>query len=156
MIAIDPDAKAPGRPRWFDLDAPAMQAALADHPQLIGWVARTDDIDDALLRTTIALGPSQTMTRGDFSWRITIPEDGSRAAGGVLPTLIQWSTDAHPSDRLPEAGVTLSRSRPRIRSPTRFAPRSKALRLSDALKVTYAAAPRIAAMLRTPRGLVSI
>ncbi len=156
IIAIDPDAKAPGRLRWFDLDAPATQAALADHPQLLAWVARTDDIDDALLRTTIALGRSHTMHRGDWSWRITIPEDGSRAAGGVLPTLIQWSTDAHPCDRLPEAGVTLSQIAAAHPEPDSIREALKALKLGDALQVTYAAAPRIAAMLRTPRGLVSI
>ncbi|HEV7915404.1 MAG TPA: VOC family protein, partial [Albitalea sp.] len=45
IIAIDPQAAAPGRVRWFDLDAPALQAQLAEGPQLIHWVMRCDDID---------------------------------------------------------------------------------------------------------------
>jgi hypothetical protein len=156
IIAIDPDASNPKRPRWFDLDKPSMQSALADKPQLIGWVARTGDIDDALMRCTIAQGVAHRMTRGDWTWRITIPEDGSRPAGGVLPTLIQWEGDAHPADRLPEAGVSLSQIAAAYPEPDSIREALKALKLSDAMQVTYAAQPRLAAMLRTPRGLVSI
>jgi len=156
IIAIDPDAETPRRKRWFDLDSPAMQQALAVKAQLIGWVARTDDIDDALMRTTIALGPLHSMRRGDWAWRITIPGDGERVAGGVLPTLIQWSTDAHPCDRLPEAGVSLSQIAAAHPEPDSMREALKALKLSDAMHVTYAEVPRLAAMLRTPRGLVSI
>jgi hypothetical protein len=156
IIAIDPDAAAPRRPRWFDLDAPSMQAALTDKPQLIAWVAHTDDIDDALMRCTIAPGVAHRMTRGDWSWRITIPEDGVRPAGGVLPTLIQWSTDAHPCDRLPESGVSLSQIAAAHPEPDSMREALKALKLAETMHVTYAAAPRLAAMLRTPRGLVSI
>jgi glyoxalase-like protein len=156
ILAIDPDGKAPARKRWFDLDTPAMQAALADKPQVIGWSARSDDIDDALMRSTIPPGAVHRMTRGDLAWRITIPEDGVRPAGGVLPTLIQWSTDAHPADRLPEAGCSLSQIASAHPEPDSIRAALKALRLTEAMQVTYAAAPRIAVMLRTPRGLVSI
>ncbi|HNK19693.1 MAG TPA: VOC family protein, partial [Piscinibacter sp.] len=44
IIAIDPDAPAPARRRWFDLDDAAMQAALTAGPRLIHWVARCDDL----------------------------------------------------------------------------------------------------------------
>ena len=43
LIAIDPDASPPSRPRWFDLDDPDMQAHLAAAPTLVHWVARTAD-----------------------------------------------------------------------------------------------------------------
>src|SRR4051794_9510111 len=51
VIAIDPDGKTPSRPRWFDLDAPAMQERLARSPALVHWVARTDDITHAIEAT---------------------------------------------------------------------------------------------------------
>ncbi|MEP7061351.1 MAG: VOC family protein [Betaproteobacteria bacterium] len=156
ILAIDPDAKAPARKRWFDLDTPSMQAALADKPQVIGWAARSDDIDDALMRSAIPPGATHTMTRAGLTWRITIPEDGVRPAGGVLPALIQWSTDEHPADRLPEAGCSLSQIAAAHPEPDSIRAALKALRLSEAMQVTYAEAPRIAVMLRTPRGLVSI
>jgi len=50
IIAIDPDGSKPGRPRWFDLDDPAMQAQLAERPRLIHWAARTHDLDAAGIR----------------------------------------------------------------------------------------------------------
>ena len=41
IIAIDPQAPPPGRPRWFGLDDPALQARLAEAPRLIHLVARS-------------------------------------------------------------------------------------------------------------------
>ena len=42
IIAIDPGAPPPPRPRWFWLDEPAQTARLAGSPGPIGWVVRTD------------------------------------------------------------------------------------------------------------------
>ncbi|MBL8477737.1 MAG: VOC family protein, partial [Sterolibacteriaceae bacterium] len=49
LIAIDPQASPPGRPRWFDLDRLELPV---DRPRLIHWVARSDDI----VRDTAACG----------------------------------------------------------------------------------------------------
>ena len=43
IIAINPLARAPDRIRWFDLDQPALQQAIAAGPALIHWVARCGD-----------------------------------------------------------------------------------------------------------------
>src|SRR3982750_3587887 len=56
VIAIDPAAPAPGRPRWFDLDEPRMRASLTDGPRLAHYVARTDDIDALRVRAGMDLG----------------------------------------------------------------------------------------------------
>ena len=64
LIAIDPEAAAPARPRWFDLDRPAMRALLAQQPRLIHWVARTDDIEAARRASPIDPGPVHAMSRG--------------------------------------------------------------------------------------------
>ena len=45
VIAIDPEAPAPGRARWFDLDSPAMRERLAAGPALVTWAVRSDDIE---------------------------------------------------------------------------------------------------------------
>src|SRR5262249_9761207 len=45
IIAIDPEAPKPRRPRWFDLDDIALQSELTERPQLVHWVARTTDIE---------------------------------------------------------------------------------------------------------------
>src|SRR4051812_37960102 len=48
VLAIDPAAPRPARPRWFSLDTPGMQALLARGPALIHWVDRVPDIEAAL------------------------------------------------------------------------------------------------------------
>ena len=156
VLAIDPEAPPPGRPRFFDLDRPAMRDALANGPRLIGWAARTDDLDDALMRATIAPGVALRLTRGDLAWRLTVPEDGSRPEGGVLPALIEWAPGVHPVERMAESGVTLVELAASHPSPAAIREALGAWKLGDAMAVSYAATPRLAAMLRTPRGLVSL
>ncbi len=106
LIAIDPEAPAPARPRWFALDTPAMAALLARGPALIHWVMRTADLESALREY-----PEQVqildLERGDYRWRIGVPRDGQLPCGGDCPTLIQWQGDLHPADRLPESGCAL-------------------------------------------------
>lgn len=104
LIAIDPAAPPPGRPRWFGLDDPALQERLAQRPRLIHWVARSDDL---AREATPAQGEILSMRRGDFRWRITVPADGRLPGAGKLPSLIQWDVPFHPADRLPESGCTL-------------------------------------------------
>lgn len=104
LIAIDPAAARPSRPRWFGLDGPALQARLAERPRLIHWVARSDDLARDVAP---AHGEILAMQRGDFRWRIAVPADGSLPAGGRAPTLIQWDVPCHPAERLPVSGCTL-------------------------------------------------
>ncbi len=151
VIAVDPDGATPSRPRWFDLDEPRMKAALAEGPHLAHWVARTNDIDAAVARLP-GLGTITSMARGDFSWRITIPDDGHRPGRGLVPTLIQWSDARHPSDRLPDAGLRLAAIAGEHALPETIRAEIAALGLADTMKVTYAKSPRLAAMIRTPRG----
>ena len=107
VISVDPAAPAPGRPRWFDMDAPALRERLARGPALIHWVERTASLEAELEAyppgfEIIAFG------RGNYRWRMALRPDGARPAGGTLPTLIQWE-GAHPADSLPESGVRLER-----------------------------------------------
>jgi hypothetical protein len=105
VIAIDPDAPAPARPRWFGLDTPAMHARLAKGPALIHWVDRTDDLEGALARYPEKV-EILSLARGSYRWRIGVPPDGRLPANGGAATLIQWD-DAHPWDALPDTGVSL-------------------------------------------------
>jgi hypothetical protein len=105
VIAPNPQAPAPNRARWFELDRLAPSAP----PRLAGWVARTDDIAAAAAAASLPLGPIETMTRGALTWRITIPEDGRLVLDGAAPSLIQWSTTGHPAAGLPDAGCALER-----------------------------------------------
>src|SRR2546428_8393219 len=102
VIAIDPEAVAPARPRWFGLDTAALRAELQTAPRLIHWVARTDDIVAARRACPVDCGEIQAMARGAFEWRITIPADGHLPGGGVLPTLIQGADEDHPGGAVPD------------------------------------------------------
>ena len=155
VIAVDPKGKTPQRPRWFDLDEPRMKAALAEGPQLVHWVARTNDIAAAVLRLP-SLGVITPMARGNLSWRITIPEDGHRPGRGLVPTVIEWPDLHHPADTLADSGRTLAAIAGEHPEPGAVRADIAALGLSDFLKVTYAKSPRLAAMIRTPRGVATI
>jgi glyoxalase-like protein len=156
VIAIDPDAVAPSRARWFGLDTAALQSALREAPRLIHWVARTDDIVAARCACPVDCGEVHAMTRGAFEWRITIPADGHLPGGGVLPTLIQWSDERHPADAMPDAGIRLVALAGAHPEPDAIRSALAALSLSGTIQVTYAATPRLATMLRTPRGPVTL
>jgi hypothetical protein len=156
IIAIDPDATPPARPRWFDLDEPRMRARLIESPALIHWVARSRDIEAAAAQSSVDLGTITPMRRGNYAWRLTIPADGHLPERGLVPTLIQWSDQRHPAEALPDAGLRLVALAGEHTEPAPVRRALVALGLGDTLKVTYGRTPRLAAMLRTPRGTVTL
>lgn len=156
VIAIDPDGMVPARARWFELDRPEMQAQLRASPRLINWAARTADIDGARRACPVDPGPAHSMSRGEFKWRITIPDDGHLPGGGVLPTLIAWPDARHPTDAMPDARVRLATFAASHPEPGPMRTALAALGVGDALRVTFAAETRLAAMLHTPRGTVTL
>jgi len=156
VIAIDPEGVNPARPRWYDLDEPRMRAALAEGPRLIHWAAQTDDIEAAKAHARIDLGAVHPVSRGDLHWRITIPDDGHLPGAGLVPTLIQWPDGTNPADRLADSGIRLVALAGEHPDPAAIRAAIASLGLSETLKVTYGRHPRLAAMLRTPRGIVTL
>lgn len=109
VIAIDPQAPQPGRPRWFDLDQPTLRQRLAEGPGLIHWVARVPSLDAALAywrSEGVDAGEAVEASRGALRWRIALRADGRRLRREALPVLIEWGA-AHPTDSLPDQGVQL-------------------------------------------------
>ncbi|HTR58837.1 MAG TPA: VOC family protein [Casimicrobiaceae bacterium] len=156
VIAIDPEAPPPSRPRWFALDTPAMRAAIAEAPRLIHWVARCEDIDAAVRASSIDPGRVHPMERGPFRWRITIPDDGHLPGGGLVPTLIQWADTHHPVDTMPDRDLQLAALAGAHPEPSAIRAVLAALGLGETLRVTFDAQPRLAALLQGPRGLVTV
>jgi hypothetical protein len=125
VIAVDPqaaampDATADGdtpRPRLFALDDPATHARLENGPYLSHWVARVERPKRLSLwqaQYPQRIAPIVPMTRGDFTWGLSVPDDGAfpgweGTGDGVLPSLIQWDSPRHPSDLLPATGIVLT------------------------------------------------
>lgn len=106
IIAIDPEAPPPARPRWFSLDDPALQSRLTGGPGLVHWVARAGDLAAARDRLGDRVGDLLDLERGDYRWRIGVPPDGALPEQGAFPTLIEWR-GPHPAQRLPDLGVRL-------------------------------------------------
>jgi hypothetical protein len=113
IIAIDPDAPAPGRARWFGLDDVCLQAALRARPRLLHVVARSTQLE-ATLAALSELGvdagrpvaAERASAHGLLSWRIAGRADGQLLFGGALPTLIEWQ-GAHPTEHMPPSPVAL-------------------------------------------------
>jgi hypothetical protein len=157
VIAIDPDAPAPTRARWFDLDEPRMRAALSDGPRLVHFVARTDGIDAQRAKSPVELGDVTPMSRGDMRWRMTIPADGHLPGRGLVPTLIEWPPGArHPAQMLPDHGLSLVALAGEHPDPAPIRAALARLALDEDVKVTFGQSPRLAAMIRTPRGVVTL
>ncbi|MBA3908914.1 MAG: polyphosphate kinase [Rhodobacter sp.] len=103
VIAVDPDAPAPGRPRWFDMDR------FTGSPRLKNWVAGCDDLTAELALGPVGIGKPMALQRGDYRWRMAVPDDGRLPFDGGFPGLIQWEGAAHPARALPETGLRLAR-----------------------------------------------
>ena len=104
VIAIDPDAPPPVRPRWFALDRRAER-----RPRLATWIVRTDDLDGALARLPRECGPAVGLERDGLRWRLSVPEDGSMPFDGAFPTVIEWPMRPLPATRMAERGAALER-----------------------------------------------
>lgn len=107
IISIDPDAPEPSRVRLFTLDEPLTQTRTAEKPRALCWVVNTDDLDAVIAASPVDLGEVVEMSRGDLSWRLTVPTDGSLPEDGLLPAFIEWSKQPHPSTGMQDVGIEL-------------------------------------------------
>lgn len=156
VIAVDPAAAPPGRPRWFELDTREMRARLEQGPALVTWVVRADDLEAAIVATASGRPDILDLARGDFRWRIGVPASGSLSQSGISPTVIQWKTH-HPAEVLPDAGCRLEKLV--LRHPqaaaTLHALRLAGLSADDPIEA-YDGPPALEAHIRTPKGIVVI
>lgn len=159
LIAVDPASQIPFMKRWFGLDTPDVQERIALRPRLLGWVARTTEIDVLSARTGGLLGGVHRMARGDFSWRITIPDDGYPVEAGLIPSLIQWDCPVHPSERLTEAGCRFEWMEGAHPNPGKVAYLLNELDVQNAMKVTPTppySGMTMCAYFRTPGGMKTL
>ena len=105
VMAVDPEAAKPARPRWMSLDQPATRALLDEGPALIQAVESTADLEGEVARSADAL-EILSFARGPYRWRMAVTRDGSLPGGGRGRTFIQWDS-AHPTADFPDSGCRL-------------------------------------------------
>ncbi len=153
IIAIDPDAAAPTRRRWFGMD----DLDLSGGPRLVHMVGRSPMLDmHRWGLITVGCKPGDPVRagrdtpQGPLAWQILVREDGQLDCGGALPTLIQWE-GRHPTDAMPDSGVVLA-SLTLNGVPDRA---RDVLRLRG-VAVSSAPGPALQAVMNTPRGDVML
>jgi hypothetical protein len=147
VIAPDPSAPRPAWPRWFDLDR------FSGPPRLTNWIAACDDLEAEIARGPGGIGTPLALERGDLRWRMAVPASGQLPFDDACPALIQWEGRAHPVQRLPEAGVRLTRLEV-IHPQAAALAQAMAGRLDDPRVVLHTGpAKALRAEFRTPSGL---
>jgi hypothetical protein len=160
IIAINPQAPAPGRTRWFDLDDPVLQESVRAMPRLVHFVASTAD-GAAALKSLQRLGidrgalvaAQRETPAGLLRWRISVRPDGQRLFYGALPTVIEWG-DVHPADRMPASGITLQSLAARHPRAADLQAAHAAIGLAGVS--VEQGSPGLVATLSTPRGTVAL
>ncbi|MDA7949056.1 MAG: VOC family protein [Hyphomicrobiaceae bacterium] len=158
VIAVDPGAPSPTRPRWYALDDPAIQARIEKQPSLITWVVRTDDIVGATRSAEISPGPVIEGRRGDMVWQITVPDDGAMPDGGLFPTLIQWpgALNAHgPAPNMVDLGCRLDQLIVFHPQPTQMRAALESIGAADLADVAEGS-PHVEAVINCPKGAVTL
>ena len=151
VIAPDPNAPKPDRPRWFGLDSLNRDSP----PRLAAWIARTTDIEATVAACSEPLGVVTPMSRGELNWLITVTDDGALPLGGIAPILIEWHTPTHPSANMRDSDCRLLRLE--LKHPE--AERVESLLLSigledkvDVIPVPAGSAPSLSASIQTVQG----
>jgi hypothetical protein len=145
VIAIDPEAPGPDRPRWFDLDR------FAGPPHLTNWVVASDDLTVPLAAGPPGWGRPMSLARGDYRWQMVVPDDGKLPFDNAFPALIRWEGALHPAPALPDRGLRLQRLE--VIHPKADALRAALVGLDDPRVVILdGPAPALRAVIDTPDG----
>ncbi len=151
IIGPDPDAAAPA-PDIFgiaSLTAPRLATWAAKSADLAGLAerARSHGIDLGAPGPGRRLQPDGTM----LAWELTDPF--KPRAGGVLPFFIHWRGEAHPASAGPALVSLVSL---RAEHPDAAAVGTQLRALEVELEVAPGPGPALFAVLRTPRGTVTL
>jgi hypothetical protein len=155
VIAPNPKAPKPQRPRWFALDDPNA----VSKPRLATWIARTTNIREAVATIPEPLGKIEPMSRGALYWLISVPLDGSLPLGGVAPALIEWQVPAHLASNMKETGCSLAQLELFHPEPQRATALLGLLGLQRSVQVwglPSSDSPHLVAHVNTPRGVRTI
>ncbi|WP_066705764.1 VOC family protein [Celeribacter ethanolicus] len=150
VIAPDPAAKRPDFPRWFDLDN------FGGPPRLTNWVVSCSDLEEAWELAPANVGRIMSFQRGDYAWRMIVPETGVLPFDNCFPALIEWHSP-RPVPGLPDPGLALRRLKISHPNPEELrealAPFISAM---ENVRIVQADTPGMTAEIGTPSGEIWI
>ncbi|GGE49349.1 VOC family protein [Actibacterium pelagium] len=149
VIAINPDAPDPGRPRWYALDR------FQGDTRLTNWVVNWPTGMDLPHRPE-GTGPMLPIQRGDLRWRMTIPEDGELPFDNTAPAILIWDSPQTPAQLLPDQGcalISLNIEHPDAVELANYYERDL---MGQGVEFIEAAKPKLSALIETPNGMVRL
>ena len=152
IIGPDPDQPAPPGPRSFGIDE-------LTGPRIATWMAKAPDIEAMAEKARVAgyilrapYPRSRHLPDGSvLHWRLATPQTPMGA--GILPSLIEWQTDRHPSQTSAQGCTLVSL---RAEHPQPMPLRSVLAALGLSLAIDEAVQPALIATLETPAGRVEL
>ena len=155
IIAIDPSASFPKsctrEKRWFSLDSNKTKRRLSLAPQPLCWVVAVNNIEQTASNCGYEPGRITEMSRGDFRWKLTVPDSGELSEGGVLPVLIEWPKGKNPADVMPKNNLVLKQITLFHPSPNFIEHILSAMGISGPIKIKLGK-PEIQFTFKTPNG----
>jgi hypothetical protein len=156
VIAINPEAAPPNRPRWFGLDDPFIRQQIQIEPRLLTWVVNTDNLNELIGQASFTPGNPELLSRGNLSWHFGLPGDGRLLSGGMLPYAMEWETDNHPSVNMADLGCSFQGLEIYHPYPVWFQSALDSIGAADLIKITPLPKnhpPYLAAHIGTPHGV---
>ena len=155
VIANNPNVNNPSCPKWFSLGEERTKEKIQFSPRALCWVLKVDNIENTVKQCGYNPGEILQLSRGDLTWKITVPSNGMLVDNGVLPALIEWPSSQHPSKKLSNNNIsinTLSLFHP---EPSKVTDILSNLIKSDLIRIS-AGVPKIELILTTENGEVLI
>lgn len=148
VISIDPSAPPLARKRWFGLDE------FRGLPRVTNWVAQSDDLAGDM---TVLFGDGASpilLSRGDLRWGMSVIDDGQTPFDGLAPMMLDWGAGPKAAERLTPSGCRLSQVILEHPEPSGLADALTGLLDDPRISIAQRDAPRVTAILQTPRGEV--
>lgn len=155
VIANNPNAENPSRQRWFSLDEAITKKKIKHSPRALCWLLEVNDIENTVKKCGYNPGKILQISRGALTWKITVPTNGMLVENGVLPALIEWTSDQHPSKKLNHNMISMNMLTLFHPEPSRIKKIIFNLIESDMIQV-FEGVPKIEFNFNTPNGKVLI
>ena len=109
VIANNPNVGKPSRQRWFSLDESNIKEKIKKSPRVLCWVLEVDNIEDTVKKCGYNPGEILQLSRDELTWKVTVPSNGKLVENGILPVLIEWPSNQHPSKKLNNSKVSINK-----------------------------------------------